>query len=1249
VGQGTDRASIGKQAEALLARAAASAGDDAALCELAVELAACLFQLAEEYSSASDRARQARIARLLSDPEGQLFSILLTDRVAHDASGRHAVDQLDHLVERLGLPRYMLASERWLLSLGRTLGRVAPRTVGSLMLGRIRREVEGLVFSMRPSALASYLAERRRQGVEVNLNHLGEEVLGEADAERRVNQYIALLEQPEVRTVSIKLSAIYSQIDVWAWQRSLDVLSERLRRIYRAALAQRGDGERSKLVYLDMEAYRDLELSLELFTGLLDEPEFLELSAGVVLQAYVPDSAPLLRRLLAWQAARKSRGGARLRLRVVKGANLAAERVRSGLTGWPLPIYASKAEVDASYKRLLYMATEPAAAELIDLGIASHNVFDIALGLVLRSARGVERAVGFELLEGMANGMRQALRSLGAPVLVYAPAVEDGALNSAVAYLIRRLDENTAPENYLRHAFSLKVGDGEWQRQVASFRQAHAARVGLSELPLVPGDRFSAPLDLARSAPFSGEPDTDFAGAGNRAAVNAALDALQSAARWSFSSVIAADVDRTGEIVADGFDPSRPGVVPYQYSLAPRSLLEAAVTAAAHAREELDEVPLERRVEWVRQVAVGLRRRRAELIAGMVLDCGKRVVEADAEVSEAIDFAEYYLRSALEHESLCGLERKTQSGLERKAKGVVLVASPWNFPLAIPLSGILGALLAGNAVLFKPPLETPYVGEQLATLVWQAGVPQSVLQFLLCRDEEASLLIDHPKVDTVVLTGATSTARFFLDRRPGLDLAAETGGKNALIVSALADRELAIRDLLASAFGHAGQKCSAASLAILHREVYDDRHFMAQLADAAKSLRVGSAWAPDSFVTPLIRPAEGALLRGLTQLDKGESWLLEPRVDPDNPRLCSPGIKLGVAPGSFTHQTELFGPVLGVMRGKDFDHCLALANGTAYGLVGGLHSLDEREQQRYIDGARCGNLYINRKITGAIVGRQPFGGHKASNVGPGAKAGGPNYVLVFQHLADPPRLPVDDLEPPSFDLRESPLAELVEWVGARTNAHDRALVVRSLQSYGRWLERHFQKRHREHSVIGEDNEFRYQPCSSVAVFAAERARVVDLARACAAGFLSGVRLELSLTPELAAQLGDLQGLLRACAATARVEGAPELAERLSTAMYERVRWLGDASRKPPEVLLRAAAARGVFVADQRVVWHGRYELLRYHREQTISFDYHRYGHLGWKTLEPASAHEAREASARALASPELVADHRAVRPDESAA
>lgn len=1212
-------------AQGLLARAAACGSDDTQLSALSVELAECLFRLSETRITSAERARQARIRGMLADPAGQLFSILLADRVAHDRSGRRSVEQLDYLLERLGAPEFMSAGERRLLAIARGVGRLAPRLTSSLMLRRIRREVEGLVFSIEPARLRRLLEQRRSEGVQVNVNHLGEEVLGEVEAERRVAQYCALLARPEIETVSVKLSAIFSQIDVWAWERSLEVLTERLGRIYRAALAhpvERDGASRSKLVYLDMEAYRDLYLSLELFMRLLDQPEFRDLSAGLVLQAYVPDAGLLQQRALAWARERARRGGAPLRLRIVKGANLAHERVRAALTGWPLPIYPSKAEVDASYKRLLYAGTEPDALAHFELGIASHNVFDIALGLVLRAARGAGDRVEFELLEGMANGLRRTLSQLGARVLVYAPAVEDDALNSAVAYLVRRLDENTAPENFLRHAFSMQVGDPVWREHVAGFTAAHAAREHVSLEPRARADRFAAIVDLDPSAPFENEPDTDLSVAENRAHVRAALEQLGSSPPWSFSSVISGSVGRgdgADEVLADGFDPSRPGVVPYRYALASRAELEAAVAGAVRARGELDEVPLERRAQWVRAVASGLRRRRAELIAAMVLDCGKRVNEADAEVSEAIDFAEYYVRCAEAHAA--------EAFVERKPKGVVLVASPWNFPLAIPLSGVLAALIAGNAVLFKPPLETPFVGEQLASVVWQAGVPSSILQLLLCRDEEASLLIEHPDVDLVVLTGATSTARRFLEQRPGLDLAAETGGKNAFIVSSIADRELAIKDLVASAFGHAGQKCSAASLAILHRDVYDDPRFREQLADAARSLAVGSAWDPKSVVTPLIRPPEGPLARALRELHPGESWLLEPRIAAENERLCSPGIKLGVQPGSFMHQTELFGPVLGLMRARDFEHALALANGTPYGLVAGLHSLDEREQRLFVEKIRCGNVYVNRKITGAIVGRQPFGGHKASNVGPGAKAGGPNYVLLFQELADPPRLPQaaregGDGAPRSTRAsdttleRRRALEPLVDWVRARANAQDAALFAASLDSYVRWQGAHFGREHRDFELLGEENVFRYQPCESLIVHGAPRARAVDLARACAAAVVSGVRFELGLDPELADQLADVRALEEACGVRSRVWSAQELATELGARPRERLRWVGDGARKPPDVVLHAARSTLCHVADRRVLWHGRYELLRYHREQAISIEYHRYGHLGFRTLHP---------------------------------
>jgi hypothetical protein len=315
--------------------------------------------------------------------------------------------------------------------------------------------------------------------------------------------------------------------------------------------------------------------------------------------------------------------------------------------------------------------------------------------------------------------------------------------------------------------------------------------------------------------------------------------------------------------------------------------------------------------------------------------------------------------------------------------------------LSIPASGVLAALAAGNSVLLKPAPEAVLVGWHLAKALWDGGIPREVLQFLPCPDDDVGRsLVTDPRVDAVILTGSAETARRFLTWRPDLTLFAETSGKNAMIITALSDRDQAIRDLIHSAFGHQGQKCSAASLAICEAEVYDDAIFRRQLRDAAASLDVGSAWEPSSRITPLTQAPGEALRRALTTLDEGEEWLLEPRLmTGEHSHLWSPGIKLGVRGGSFFHGTECFGPVLGLMRAENLDEAIALANGTAFGLTSGIQSLDDREIDRWLDRIEAGNLYVNRPITGAMVGRQPFGGWKASSVGPGAKVGGPNYVL----------------------------------------------------------------------------------------------------------------------------------------------------------------------------------------------------------------------------------------------------------------
>jgi RHH-type proline utilization regulon transcriptional repressor/proline dehydrogenase/delta 1-pyrroline-5-carboxylate dehydrogenase len=397
--------------------------------------------------------------------------------------------------------------------------------------------------------------------------------------------------------------------------------------------------------------------------------------------------------------------------------------------------------------------------------------------------------------------------------------------------------------------------------------------------------------------------------------------------------------------------------------------------------------------------------------------------------------------------------------------GVIVVTPPWNFPCAIPCGGILAALAAGNPVIMKPAPEVIQTGWEMVKCLWAAGIPKDALQFLPCPDNEVGqALVSSPKVNGIILTGSSNTADLFQSWNRDLKLFAETSGKNAMIITASSDPDLAIKDLVKSAFFHAGQKCSAASLALIEADLYDSPVFMAQLRDAAASLPVGEATDPAAIVTPLIQEPSPELLRGLTQLDEGESWLLEPRQY--SPRLWSPGIRLGVKPGSWIHRSELFGPVLALIRVENLDEAIAIQNSSEFGLTGGIHSLDPGEISQWRETVEVGNAYINRPITGAIVRRQPFGGWKRSSVGPGAKAGGPNYLTQFS-IWQENDLPAAGAEPAPH------VQELLEEFGN----HER--LVAAARSFAFWWKEEFSREHDPSGLLGETNHFRYRVAPEV--------------------------------------------------------------------------------------------------------------------------------------------------------------------------
>ncbi|UUO05519.1 bifunctional proline dehydrogenase/L-glutamate gamma-semialdehyde dehydrogenase [Blastopirellula sp. J2-11] len=1069
---------------------------DSAIANRTIDLAKQLLVAANESIRKSEKIQSEQLARMMNDGAGKAFTLAMVDETFRSADLRLQAQRWRGLLRKFGFPQYFSWTDRLLMRTASALSIIAPQVVMPLIAARMRADSSNVILNGEMENLRRHVKRRISQGFSINLNHLGEAVLGEAEAQNRLRIALDYLQQPEVTYLSIKISAIFSQINLTSYDQTLQAIRDRLRVIYRAAAPQ------SKFVNLDMEEYRDLRLTLEAFQQVLSEPEFHHYSAGIVLQAYIPDSWKALQELAAWAKERAAAGGAKVKVRLVKGANLAMEDVEAELHGWRSAPYRTKAETDANYRRMLEFCVQPDHAAVLRVGVASHNLFDVALALTLRAEFGTTDSVEIEMLEGMANHQARVVKEQAGGLLLYAPAVQPKDFQSAMAYLVRRLDENTSPQNFLHDLFGLTPDSPQWREQERRFVEGWEHRLDVATL-----SRRQLPVvDPNRAAHFLNETDSDWTQASTRRLVDEAI------ANWTPAS------------------PPQP------------ENLDTALDRAVSAVPRWSGESVAQRAEILHHAAQVMQQRRFESIAEMQQTAKKTILEADSEISEAIDFARYYAEHFPNH-----------PGIVSQSLGVVVITPPWNFPYAIPCGGVLAAIMAGNAVILKPAPETTDIAWRLVEQLWEAGVPRDVLQFYPCADgETGKRLITDPRVNVVVLTGAYQTARLFQSWRPSLRLYAETSGKNALVITAQSDRELAVKDLVRSALGHSGQKCSAASLAIVEAEVYDDPVFQRQLHDAAASLPVGAATDRTSLITPLIRTPEPALMRALTQLDAGESWLLEPQRSPDDPCLWSPGIRLGVRPGSWFHKTECFGPVLGVMRAENLAQAIAWQNDVDFGLTAGIHSLDEKEQLQWRESVQAGNLYINRPTTGAIVQRQPFGGWKKSSIGPGAKAGGPNYVSLF-----------------------------ARWSDAVADVPHSAVE----QSYRTAYSEYFSREHDPSHLVCESNVFRYRPARGVILRMSSEDATVR-ARAELASRLTGTPLQISVATE---------------------ESDADFVARLLCEgnQFEFLRTINV----PADSILDAAYKTGLNWIDAPLTAHGYLELRYWLREQAISQTLHRYGQI----------------------------------------
>lgn len=926
----------------------------------------------------------------------QLFRFIDALPTLHEDASvrRHLAEYLDEAGP--GVP--------WLVKLPLRLappGALGDKLISSLARVGATTMAHRFIAGSSPAETLKTVLGLRKKGLAFTADLLGEAVISEPECDAYQTTCLeilrgvapALAAQPENPLIdrdtqgplpranlSLKLTSLTPRFDPLYSDATIRAVLERLRPILREAR------KLGAYVHVDMEQYAYKDLTYRIFKTVLDEPEFRDWpNVGVVCQAYLPDAYPDLQLLLEWVKAR----GVPITIRLVKGAYWDYEVTHARQQGWPIPVYQEKWQSDAQYERCARFLIEN--HEWLRPALASHNLRSLSSGLACAEVLGVDpTALECQVLYGMGESIAEAIAERDYRVRVYTPY---GAILPGMAYLVRRLLENTSNESFLLASASGDVLVDELMR--------NPEEVGAMKLMRRRGAAKTE--SFGALPPFQNEPPIDFGESRNRDLMQRAIESVRAKLGLELPLIIDGKDVRCASTL-DSVDPSDISRVVGRAHRATAENADAALRAAQAAQPGWAAKPARERAEVLVRAAALMRARRFELAAWEVFECAKPWREAGADVDEAIDFCEYYAREMVRLSQPDNRDVPGETNaLQYIPRGVAVVIPPWNFPLAIPCGMTVAALVAGNAVVLKPAEQSPVMCWHLAKILEEAGLPPGVLSYLPGVGEEVgAALVNDPRVNLIAFTGSRPVGLLINREAAGTPrgqahvkrVIAEMGGKNAVIVDDDADLDEAVEGVLYSAFGYAGQKCSACSRAIVLAPIYD--RFVERLVEAAKAHPVGPAEAPETSIPAVIDADARDRVRSYQDLAATEGRVVL-KVDvgalADRGYYVGPLIVADVAPTARLAQEEIFGPVLAVLRARDLDDALAIANGTEYALTGGIYSRSPANIEQVRTRLQVGNLYINRPITGAIVNRQPFGGFKLSGIG--TKAGGPDYLREF--------------------------------------------------------------------------------------------------------------------------------------------------------------------------------------------------------------------------------------------------------------
>lgn len=1125
----------------------------ASAAELAEASVSTVRQWLNEPASAdemkSDRDAR-RLSQLMRDPEVLAMAIDFVDRVIRPTDIRVAGRNFEVLSRELpdGLPTWA----RVLMQLGGGFSLLLPWPFVPLSRAVFRRVTRHFVLDADPRHLEKRLAELKERGIRVTVALLGDAASTSEDAERHLTEAREMLARPDIDQLSLSIAAIAGRTNPWAHEESVNRVIDRLEPLYEFA----AQSPTTKFICLDTLDYSDVELSIDVFTTMLDRPQLRGYEAGIVVQAYLPDALAHYQRLTEWATARRADGGAGIKIRLVKGANLVQERAESEPAGWPPAPVDTRLATDTNFKRVLDWALTPERTDAVKVGIGTHNLFEIAYVRHLAEARDVASRIEFEMLLGMTQRHVPLVAAHGGGVLLYAPLVAADDTAAAASYLSRRLDDIGNANNFASAADDMATDAALFEREASRFR---LSAVGVSDPAPQPArvqnrQTPDGAVDIARTDPTV---------AANRVW---ARGILQRAANTTLEAS-AVEASTVRDVPA----------------------LERAIASTIAAGTPWGASSAASRAAMIDEIALVLDAYRGRIIEILVGEVGATLTEADAEASRASWLAREY--AARVHE-LDAVENASFVPVP-----LSLVAPSWTNPVADTVDGVLSALAAGSAVIVQPAHQAQRSAALIVAAIHEAGVDPALVTLVSPEDAVvARAAVSHPAVGRVSFWGDRDTAALLRAWRPDRPAIGDSVGIASVIVTPSADYRLAAADIVAGAFARGGQHPHGARLVILVGSLLDSAEFRRELADAVVTSFAGRAHEISARVAPLISPAPERLRRTLSVLAEGESWLVQPEPLDAAGQLWRPGVRDGV-PAEKAVERAVAAPVITLTAVDTLDDAIELQN-SANPPAAGIQSLTLDEIAVWLDSAESGSLHVNHATVGSPPDTLPFGGWRGTTTGPDRVLALADWAPVFSEPQQTVRLDGVSAEVRPLIDAALPSMSFVEFDLVRAGAESD--------------ERAWQRHYRDPVDVGQMRTLRtvlrHLPVATT-IRLSEGASSAQLVRVLAAATRAGARVAISAAEPIAAGLVQLFG---SSATPLRVTGVVVESDARWYARLQagevttpRIRIVGGGA-DAAATALTAHPEIGLYSAP--ITTSGRLELLPFLRVQTVTMTAHRYGY-----------------------------------------